>query len=101
MNLQTLLNRKARGQRVTDGDHFCQIEVDGQLYPGQVTDVEALTSRLPDGREQHDVKVLVRYEDGYGQRYAQVMRSCTAGADCTPDWGQVLCAWDITEHLAV
>ena len=93
MNLQHLLDRKARGQRVADGDHFCQIDIDGQLYDGQITDVEALSAHLPDGREMHEVKILVRYRDAAGERYAEVSRSCTAAAGCRPDWSRVLCAW--------
>lgn len=97
MNLQQLLNRKARGQRVADGDHFVQIEIDGVLRDGQITDVEAMTSIGKDGREVHDVKVLVRYPVGGGDRYAQVTRTCTAPEGCQVNWGQVLCSWDIDE----
>ena len=97
MNLQHLLIRKARGQRVADGDHFVQISVDGELHLGQITDVEAMSARLEDGRDQYDVRVLVRYPVAGGDRYAQLTHTCVAPADCTVDWNQVLCAWTVEQ----
>lgn len=95
MNLQQLLNRKARGQRVADGDHFVQLSVDGALHQGQITDVEAMATIAADGRETHEIKVLVSYAVPGGEQYAQVTQTCVAPIGCELDWGQVLCAWDI------
>ena len=83
-------NRKPRIGKEQVGDDINFTDEQGNLHSGTLTDVSE-GQKLVDGKRASTRKMLVKFTDAEGEKYASIEQTCIAPEGSKIDWSSIYC----------